>query len=95
MEGDQNVINVRRGVRQGCVLAPTLLCLYWDHIFNIVLENTDAEVLIIGEKKLKNIRYADESMNRVVKGSSEREISRNIKKTKLIPKSKYNIQPDN
>lgn len=70
MEDDYSEdINIKYGVRLACVLSPALFDLYSEHIFNMAVDNTDAAVLIDGER-LNNVRYADDTVvfSRVLRG---------------------------
>lgn len=103
MEGDYSRdINIRRGVRQGCVLSHTPFNMNSKHIFNKALGNTDSGVIISGER-LHNTRYADDTvvfidslkglhelMDRVVDPSSKYRLPFCIRKTTCLVISKHN-----
>ena len=49
---------IKKGVRQGCVLSPSLFNLYTEKIFR---EVKDMEVVNVGGHNIKNLRYADDT----------------------------------
>ena len=52
-------IEIKRGVRQGCVLSPTLLNLCTEMIFR---EIVDKKGVTIGGVNINNLRYADDTV---------------------------------
>lgn len=93
-------VNIRRGVRQGCILSPLIFNLYSEEIFNEALEGEEHGILVNGER-LNNIRYADDtvvfadniiSMQRLIDKISEASerygLKVNINKTKFMIISK-------
>ena len=52
---------MKRGVRQGRVLSPTLFNLYADGIMAEALEEA-TEGIIINGKRVNNLRYADDTV---------------------------------
>ena len=59
-KGDSDWFNISQGVRQGCILSPTLFNLYAEYIMRRALENWNGG-LSIGGYKLSNLRYADDT----------------------------------
>ena len=55
-------VQINRGVRQGCVLSPTLFNLYSEWIFRECDMKNDEEGIAIGGIKFNNIRYADDTV---------------------------------
>ena len=52
---------IRKGVRQGCILSPCLFNLYAENIMrNAGLEETQAGIKIAG-RNINNLRYADDT----------------------------------
>jgi hypothetical protein len=94
-----NFANIRRGVRQGCVLSPDLFNLYSE---NIMRHLDGIGGLIIGGYTLNNLRYADdivliaqskeklqEMLDIIDLHSEENGLSINLKKTECMIISKY------
>ena len=50
-------VKIKRGVRQGCILSPTLFNLYTAVIFKSI---RDVKGISIGGKHVNNLRYADD-----------------------------------
>ena len=94
-----NFTQIKRGVRQGCVLSPDLFNLYSE---NIMRHLEDVGGLVIGGYTLNNLRYADdivliaqskeklqEMLNIIDKYSEENGLSINLKKRESMTVSKY------
>ena len=95
-KGDSDWFNIGQGVRQGCILSPTLFNLYAEYIMRRVLENWNGGLSISGYK-LSNLRYADdttlvatsalelEELLLIVKAKSEAlGLRLNVSKTKIM-----------
>ena len=91
---------IKRGVRQGCVLSPDLFNLYSEVIMRELVE---LEGIKIGGRNLNNIRYADDTVlvadsedklqrlvQALVQASGERGLKMNTSKTKVMIISKGN-----
>ena len=89
---------IKRGVRQGCVLSPDLFNLYSEVIMRDLIE---LEGIKFGGRNLNNIRYADDTvliadsedkLQRLVQGlmqaSGEHGLKLNTSKTKVMVISK-------
>lgn len=90
--------NIKRGVRQGCVLSPDLFSLYGEIIMRDI---EDCEGISIGGRNINNLRYADDTvliadtkvklqvlLNRVKEESGNRGLTINARKTKCMVMSK-------
>lgn len=93
-------IEIRRGVRQGCVLSPMLFNLYSEEIMKRALDD-ETKGLKINGVPINNIRYADDTIlmaanlndlqilvDKVNTSSEELGLSLNVKKTKFMIISK-------
>ena len=93
-EETSNFQNIKRGVRQGCVLSPDLFSLHSEMIMRQIEE---IEGLKIGGHNINNIRYADDTvltadseeklqelLNKVVEESENKGIELNSKKTESM-----------
>ena len=62
-------MGIRRGVRRGCCLSPTLLNIYAEKLTEKVL--AEARGIVVGEERIYTIKYADDQ---AVLAESETEI---------------------
>ena len=89
---------IRRGVRQGCVLSPDLFSLYGEMIMRNI---KDCEGIRIGGQNINNIRFADDTvlvadseeklqvmLDRVKLESERKGLNINVKKTECMVISK-------
>ena len=94
--GTTNWFQIRKGVRQGCILSPSLFNLYAEYIMrNAGLEEAQAGIKIAG-RNINNLSYADDttpmaeseelkSLLMIVKEESEKfGLKLNIQKTKIM-----------
>ena len=104
--GDEltDLVDIKRGVRQGCVMSPDLFTLYGEVIMR---EIETIEGFSIGGRNLNNVRYADDTvliadsveklqeLVSVVKAASEdKGLKINIEKTECMVVTKLNEAPD-
>ena len=95
---------IKRGVRQGCVLSPDLFNMYSEIIMKDLV---DLDGIKFGGRNINNIRYADDTVliadseeklqtlvQALVQSSQERGLKLNISKTKVmvVSKSTQNIR---
>ena len=91
-------LEIRRGVRQGCVLSPELFNLYSEVIMRDLLEKDGIKA---GGRNINNIRYADDTVlitdseeklqdlvPALVRASGEHGLKLNVSKTKVMVISK-------
>ena len=92
MEQQTDWFQIRKGVRQGCILSPCLFNLYAECIMqNARLEEAQAGIKIAG-RNIKNLRYADDM---TLMAESEEELKNLLMKVKEESKKvglKLNIQ---
>ena len=95
--GTTDGFQIRKGVRQGCILSPCLFNFYAEYIMrNARLDEAQAGIKIAG-RKINNLRYADDttlmaeseeelkSLLRKVKEESEKVgLKLNIQKTRIM-----------
>ena len=88
---------IRKGVRQGCILSPCFFNLHAEHIIrNAGLEEAQAGVKIAG-RNINNLRYADDTtlmaeskeklkslLMKVEEQSEKTDLKLNIQKTKIM-----------
>ena len=77
--GTTDWFQIRKGVRQGCILSPCLLNFYAEYIMrNAGLEETQAGIKIAGRNS-NNLRYADDT---TLMAESEEELKSFLMKVK-------------
>ena len=90
--GTADWFNIRKGIRQGCILSPCLFNLYAEYIMrNAGLEEAQAGIKI-ARKNINNLRYADDT---TLMAESEEELKSLLMKVKVESEQvglKFNIQ---
>ena len=90
--GTTDWLQIRKGVRQGCILSPCLFNLYAEYIMrNTGLEEAQAGIKIVG-RNINNLRYANDS---TIMEESEEELKSLLMKVKVESEEvglKLNIQ---
>ena len=95
--GTTDWFQIRKGVRQGCILSPCLFNVYAEHIMgNAGLDEAEAEIMIAG-RNINNLIYADDTtlmaeseeelkslLMKVKKESEKVGLKLNIQKTKIM-----------
>ena len=98
--GDTEPFGIGKGVRQGCILSPTLFNLYAEEVMREAdIDDTDIGIRV-GGRVLNNLRYADDTtlaaeteddlralIERVTLSSEKAGLYLNIKKTKVMSNS--------
>uniref|UniRef100_A0A803TCU4 ribonuclease H n=1 Tax=Anolis carolinensis TaxID=28377 RepID=A0A803TCU4_ANOCA len=109
--GTTDWFKIGKGVRQGCILSPSLFNLYTEHIMRRAgLEESKAGVKISG-RNINNLRYADDTtlmaeseeelrslITKVKEESAKAGLQLNIKKTKIMatrPIDNWQIEGEN
>ena len=78
--GTTDWFQIRKGVRQGCILSPCLFNLYAEYIMrNTGLEEAQAGIKI-GRRNINNLRYADDT---ILMAESEEELNSLLMKVKV------------
>ena len=92
LDGTTDWFQIRKGVRQGCILSPCLFNLYAESIMrNAGLEESHAGIKIAG-RNLNNLRYADDT---TLMAESEEELKSLLMKVRVESEKvglKLNIQ---
>ena len=96
LDMEQQIVQIRKGVHQGCILSPCLFNFYAEYIMRSAeLEEAQAVINIAGEN-INNLRYADDttlmaeneelkSLLMKVKEESEKVgLKLNIQRTKIM-----------
>ena len=96
-------VEIKRGVRQGCVLSPDLCSLYREMIMR---EVKDMDGIKVTGENITNVRYADDTaliadsekklqdiVDKIVTGSQQLGLSLNVKKTYCMVISKKKETP--
>lgn len=104
-DSETDLLEISRGVRQGCILSPLLFNLYSEAIISEALEGSEVGVKING-KVVNNLRYADDTVliasseqdlqilvDRVHECSLRAGLSMNASKTKFLVISRSHLNP--
>jgi len=94
--GNTDWFNIGRGLRQGCILSPSLFNMYSEEIMREALEGFEGGISF-GGMKISNLRYADDTtlvcasreelmilLRRVKEASEKKGLLLNTKKTKIM-----------
>ncbi len=99
--GDTDAFGIGKGVRQGCILSPSLFNLYAERIMREAGLQESEEGIMIGGRKVNDLRYADDTtllagsrdglhalLTNVQLHSEKAGLYLNIKKTKIMSTTK-------
>ena len=90
--GTTDWFQIRKGVRQGCILSPCLFNLYADYIMrNTGLEEAQAGIKI-GRRNINNLRYADDTTLMAERGEELKSLLMKVKEESENFGLKLNIQ---
>ena len=79
LDMDNRLVQIGKGVRQGCILSPCLFNFYAEYIIrNTGLEEAEAGIQI-ARRNINNLRYADDT---ILTAESEEELKRLLMKVK-------------
>ena len=77
--GTTDWFQIRKGVRQGCILSPYLFNIYSEHIMrNAGLEEAQAGIKI-ARRNINNLRYADDTTLMVESKEEVKSLSKKVK----------------
>ena len=90
--GTTDWFQIRKGVRQGCILSPYLFNIYSEHIMrNAGLEEAQAGIKI-ARRNINNLRYADDTTLMVESKEEVKSLSKKVKEESEKVGLKLNIQ---
>jgi hypothetical protein len=99
--GSTETFGIGKGVRQGCILSPTLFNLYAEKIMREAIAEDTEEGIRIGGRTINNLRYADDttlasnsetglqSLWLKSKRSEKAGLFLNVKKTKVLSNTEW------